>query len=201
LLEGLFAGPPRSEELRARLRERASERGPEYLHRLLRRLDAAAAQAIHANDVPKVIRAVEVSLSSRRPMTDLWREGREPLLGFRILRIGLNPDREALYRRINDRAAEMFSRGLVEETRALKQRYGENLRPLNSLGYKQAMQYLAGALTLPQAIAAAQQGHRNYAKRQMTWFRREPEVHWLEGFGSDSGVQERCLTWIKERSP
>jgi tRNA dimethylallyltransferase len=201
LLEGLFAGPPRSEELRERLREQASERGPEYLHKVLGRLDPAAALAIHQNDVPKVIRAVEVSISSRQPMTELWREGREPLRGFRILRIGLNPDREALYQRINARAAEMFARGLVEETRALEERYGKNLRPLGSLGYKQATQHLAGELTLPQAVAAAQQGHRNYAKRQMTWFRREPEVHWVEGFGSETGVQEQCWRWIGERSP
>jgi len=201
LLEGLFAGPPRSEELRERLREQATERGAEYLHKVLRRLDPAAALAIHQNDVAKVIRAVEVSIGSRRPMTELWREGREPLRGFRILRIGLNPDREALYQRINARAAEMFARGLVEETRALEERYGKHLRPLGSLGYKQATQYLAGELTLPQAVAAAQQGHRNYAKRQMTWFRREPEVHWVEGFGSETGVLEQCWRRIEERSP
>jgi tRNA dimethylallyltransferase len=201
LLEGLFAGPPRSEELRQRLREQAADHGAEYLHRVLQRLDPAAAEAIHANDVAKVIRAVEVSISSRRPMTELWREGREPLHGFRILRIGLNPEREALYQRINARAEEMFARGLLEETRALKARYGNDLRPLSSLGYKQAMLCLAGALTLPQAIAAAQQGHRNYAKRQMTWFRREPDVHWIEGFGSETAVQEQCWSWIRERSP
>ena len=90
----------------------------------------------------------------------------------------------------------MFARGLVEETRALEVRYGRNLRPLGSLGYKQAMQYLAGELTLPQAIAAAQQGHRNYAKRQMTWFRREPDVHWFAGFGDNSGLQQEILELI-----
>ena len=196
LLEGLFAGPPRSEDLRARLREQAAERGLEYLHKLLRRLDPAAALAIHANDVPKVIRALEVSISSRRPMSDLWRQGRDPLRGFRILRLGLNPDREALYQRINARAQEMFSRGLIEETRALRERYGQAARSLNSLGYKQATQYLDGELSLEDAIAAAQQGHRNYAKRQMTWFHREPEVHWLTGFGSDPEVQKQCLELI-----
>jgi tRNA dimethylallyltransferase len=196
LLEGLFAGPPRSEELRGRLRERASERGAEYLHKLLRRMDPAAAQAIHANDVPKVIRAVEVSLSSRRPMTDLWLQGRDPLRGFRILRIGLNPDREALYRRINARAEEMFARGLVDEAQVLRERYGAAARPLSSLGYKQAIDYLDGALSLDQAIAAAQQGHRNFAKRQMTWFRREPDVHWLRGFGSDAEVQRKGLELV-----
>jgi tRNA dimethylallyltransferase len=196
LLEGLFAGPARSEELRARLRDRATQRGPEYLHRLLQRLDPAAAQAIHANDVPKVIRAVEVSLSARRPMTEMWRQGRDPLRGFRILRIGLNPDRNALYERINARAKEMFSSGLIEETQALLKKYGGTARPLGSLGYKQAAEFLTGALKLEAAIAAAQQGHRNYAKRQMTWFRREPDVHWLEGFGSEDAVQRKCLELV-----
>jgi tRNA dimethylallyltransferase len=200
LLEGLFAGPPRSEELRARLRERASERGAEYLHKLLGRLDPAAARAIHANDVPKVIRALEVSLTSRRPMTDLWAQGRDPLRGFRVLRVGLNPEREVLYQRINARAKEMFSRGLVEEARILRERYGGGARPLSSLGYKQALDYLDGSLSLEQAIAAAQQGHRNFAKRQMTWFRREPDVRWIGGFGSDPDVQRQCLELASMRA-
>jgi len=200
LLEGLFAGPPRSEELRSRLRERAAERGSDYLHKLLRRIDPAAAQTIHANDVPKVVRALEVSLSARAPMTDLWQHGRDALQGFRILRIGLNPRREALYERINQRAREMFSAGLLEETRMLADRYGTAVWPLNSLGYKQAMQHLNGELSLEQAIVAAQQGHRNYAKRQMTWFRRESEVHWITEFGSDAAVQKRVLDLIKAKA-
>ncbi|MGB8132457.1 MAG: tRNA (adenosine(37)-N6)-dimethylallyltransferase MiaA [Candidatus Angelobacter sp.] len=199
LLEGLFSGPPRSEELRIRLRARAVERGPDYLHKLLGRIDPAAAQTIHANDVPKVVRALEVSLSARTPMTGLWQQGRDALQGFEILRIGLNPDREALYARINQRAQEMFSAGLLEETRMLLNRYGSSVWPLNSLGYKQAMQHLRGELSLGQAIVAAQQGHRNYAKRQMTWFRREPEVHWITDFGSDSAVQKRVIELIKSR--
>jgi tRNA dimethylallyltransferase len=189
LLDGLFTGPPRSEELRARLRERAAERGPQYLHRLLRRVDLKASQSIHENDVPKMVRAIEVSITARAPITEMWQHGREPLRGFRILRIGLNPDREALYARINARARAMFSAGLVEEARALAARYGMAARPLSALGYKQAMQYLRGELSLEEAIMAAQQGHRNYAKRQMTWFRREPHVHWINGFGSDAQAQ------------
>lgn len=200
LLEGLFAGPPRSEELRSRLRDRAAERGSDYLHQLLRRIDPAAAQTIHANDVPKVVRALEVSLSARAPMTDLWQHGRDALQGFSILRIGLSPRREALYERINQRAREMFSAGLLEETRMLADRYGAAVWPLNSLGYKQAMQHMNGELSLEQAIIAAQQGHRNYAKRQMTWFRREPEVHWITEFGSDPAVQKRVVDLIKEKA-
>lgn len=201
MLEGLFAGPPRSEELRSRLRERTAQRGPEYLHKLLRRLDPKAAQAIHAHDVPKVIRAIEVSLSARRPMTEMWRQGRDPLQGFHVLRIGLNPDRAQLYQRINRRAQEMFNHGLLEETRALLARHGPAPPPLRSLGYAQAMQYIAGSLSLDQAVADAQQGHRNYAKRQMTWFRREPDVHWQEGFGDDPQVQHRSLEFIRAHQP
>jgi len=193
MLEGLFAGPQRSEGLRERLRERASSRGSDYLHRVLLRLDQTAAEKIHANDVPKVIRAVEVCLAARRPMTELWQEGREPLTGFRILRLGLNPEREVLYERINRRAEKMFADGLIEETESLLAKYGAGARPLSSLGYKQAVQFLRGELDREAAVRAAQQGHRNYAKRQMTWFRREPEVQWLGGFGDNPELQNGAI--------
>jgi tRNA dimethylallyltransferase len=131
-------------------------------------------------------------------MSQLWLAGRQPLSGFRILRLGLNPERGLLYSRINQRARQMFAAGLVDETRSLLQRYLDLGCPpvLNSLGYRQAAQYLAGELTLDEAIAAAQQGHRNYAKRQMTWFRREPDVCWLEGFGDDPLIQQKCLEHV-----
>ena len=193
LLEGLFAGPQRSEELRGWLRERADKRGANYLHRILRRLDPASAARIHANDIPKVIRAIEVSLAARRPMTELWQEGREPLTGFRILRFGLNPDREALYARINARARKMFDEGLIAETEKLLAKYGGTARPLSSLGYKQAAQFLRGECDRQSAMLAAQQAHRNYAKRQVTWFRRETEVRWFAGFGDESAIQEAAI--------
>ncbi|MGD0901134.1 MAG: tRNA (adenosine(37)-N6)-dimethylallyltransferase MiaA, partial [Thermoguttaceae bacterium] len=211
LVEGLFSGPQRSEDLRNQLRARAEQHGTEHLHRILRRLDAAAANRIHANDVPKVIRAIEVCLTSRRSfrrtsrlnMTELWQQGgREPLQGFRILRLGLNPEREVLYARINQRAAKMFDErrlggGLIAETRQLLAKYGDQARPLASLGYKQAVQYLHGGLDLESALAAAQQAHRNYAKRQITWFRREPNVHWLAGFGDDPAIQAEGIATIE----
>jgi tRNA dimethylallyltransferase len=198
LLEGLFPGPQRSEELRERLRERTKARGPEYLHRLLRRLDRAAAEKIHANDTPKLIRAIEVCLASRGKMTELWQQGRDALAGFRILRVGLDPDRTALYVRINERASRMFDSGLIDETKTLLAKYGGAAWALSSLGYKQAVQFLRGEITREQAARAAQQAHRNYAKRQMTWFRREPEVVWLKGFGDDAGVQNEALRLIAE---
>ncbi len=197
LLEGLFPGPQRSDELRERLRARASECGPGYLHRLLLRLDPAAAVKIHPNDAPKLIRAIEVCMATRSPMSELWQQ-RDPLLGFRILRIGLNPPREKLYDRINRRAAKMFDEGLIEETQSLVRRFGDatTITAIHSLGYEQSLQHLRGDLTREQAIAAAQQVHRNYAKRQLTWFRREPDVTWLEGFGDDPAICERAATMI-----
>ncbi|MGA7287229.1 MAG: tRNA (adenosine(37)-N6)-dimethylallyltransferase MiaA [Terriglobales bacterium] len=193
LLDGLFPGPQRSEELRARLRARVNERGAAYLHRILEQFDAVAAKRIHANDVPKMIRGIEVCVAARQPMTELWQRGREPLRGFRILRLGLNPERESLYARINQRAAKMFEEGLIAETERLLAQYGERARPLASLGYKQAMQFLRGELDRKSALGAAQQAHRNYAKRQMTWFRREPNVRWLPGFGDDDAIQAEGL--------
>ncbi len=198
-LEGLFAGPKRSEELRARLRETVERRGSPHLHRILVRLDAAAAANIHRNDAPKLIRALEVCLESRQKMSELWQRGRDPLAGFRILRIGLDPERGALYARINARAHAMFYSGLVEEAERLVERYGEAAPPLQSLGYRQALELLRGEMSREQAIAAAQQAHRNYAKRQMTWFRREPDVHWLKGFGDDPEIQSQAIALVEER--
>lgn len=201
LLEGLFPGPERSEELRERLRQRVEQRGSGYLHRLLRRLDPAAAAQVHANDTPKLIRAIEVCIASRQKMTDMWKRGRDPLTGFRILRSGLNPDRDQLYQRINARAQHMFESGLVEETQRLLEKYGAAARPLSSLGYKQAVQLLQREIDRDTAVAAAQQAHRNYAKRQMTWFRREPEVSWLAGFGDDPEIQRQAIAWLLDLEP
>ena len=214
LIDGLFPAPPQKPGQRERLRHIASTRGPAYLHRLLTRLDPAAASAIHANDVPKVVRAIEVSLAatqphdgaSRAPMTPMtvqWQKGRDALTGYRILRLGLNPPRPRLYERINQRAAAMFSSqrpdgGLIEETQRLLARYGPDCRPLTSLGYAEATAVLRHELTREQAIAHAQQGHRNYAKRQLTWFRREPDMHWLTGFGSAPDITDQALNLVSE---
>jgi tRNA dimethylallyltransferase len=198
LLEGLFPGPQRSEELRQRLHASAAKKGPAHLHRVLARMDRTTAEKIHPNDEPKLIRAIEVCLAARKPMSELWEQGREALRGFGILRIGLDPDRQQLYARINERAAKMFKSGLVEETERLLREYPAS-SGLRSLGYKQAAQLLRGELTRHEAIAAAQQGHRNYAKRQMTWFRREPEVVWIRGFGDESAVAVQAFSLTEGR--
>ena len=185
LTEGFFAGPERHEELRLRLQKSRERHGKAWLHRLLRRLDPASAARIHANDAPKLIRAIEVCLTARRPLSEVM--ARDPLAGFRLLRIGLNPPRQALYERLNRRCAEIFEAGIVEETRGLLERYGP-VKALDSLGYRQALRVLRESWSGEEAVVAAQQGHRNYAKRQLTWFRREPEVHWIAGFGDDPEV-------------
>jgi tRNA dimethylallyltransferase len=194
LTEGLFAGPARQEDLRKRLRLSGQKRGSTWLHRVLARLDPASAKRIHANDTPKLIRAIEVCLAARRPMSEVM--DRDPLIGFRLLRIGLNPPRHALYERLDRRCAEMFAAGLVDETRRLLAQYGQ-VKALDSLGYRQAVGVITGASELEEAIASAQQGHRNYAKRQLTWFRREPEVRWIEAFGGDPGTQRTAIDLVQ----
>lgn len=191
---GLFAGPERQTELRARLELSRNKHTEGWLHRLLKRLDPASAARIHANDTPKLIRAIEVCLAVRKPFSAVL--GRDPLTGFRLLRIGLNPPRKALYDRLNRRAATMFASGLIEEARGLLALYGL-VKALDSLGYRQAMAVLAGTLSEEAGIAAAQQGHRNYAKRQLTWFRREPEVHWIEGFGDEPETLRRTAELVQ----
>jgi tRNA dimethylallyltransferase len=190
LTEGLFAGPERHEELRLRLQKSRERHGEAWLHRLLARFDPASAARIHTNDAPKLIRAIEVCLAARRPLSEVLgnqEKARDPLTGFRLLRIGLNPPRQALYNRLNSRCAEIFAAGLIEETRTLLERFGP-VKALDALGYRQALRVLRESWSVDDAVAAAQQGHRNYAKRQLTWFRREPEVHWIAGFGDEPEV-------------
>ena len=197
LTEGLFAGPARQEDLRERLRRSAQRHGSGWLWRLLKRIDAPTAARIHANDAAKLIRAIEVCVTARRPLSTLLQnEGKNPLTGFRPLRIGLNPPRAALYERLNQRCAAMFAAGLVEETRGLLARYGP-VKALDSLGYKQARGVIDETLSEDEATRAAQQGHRNFAKRQMTWFRREPEVHWLAGFGEEAETVRSATSLIE----
>ena len=193
LLDGLAPTPTRDEALRERLREIARRREAKWLHRVLQRLDPQAAALIHANDTPKLVRAIEVTLAAGTPQTAQWQQGREPLTGYRVLQLGLAPDRERLYARINSRAAAMFERGLLDETAMLRARYGDGCRNLAALGYAQAMSVLRGELKVAEAVLAAQQGHRNYAKRQLTWFRREPEMQWLAGFGDEPAIQAEAL--------
>ena len=196
LLEGLFHGPSRDAALRERLAARERRR-PGSLHRLLSRWDAAAASRIHPNDVPKVTRALEVCLLARRPVTEMFAEGRDRLEGYRPLKLGLAPDREELYRRLDERCLRMFEGGLVEEVEGIVAKgFPLDAKPFESHGYRQAVQMLRGELSAKEAVFYAQRNTRNYAKRQMTWFRKEPDMEWLKGFGDEPRVQERALARI-----
>jgi tRNA dimethylallyltransferase len=197
LLEGLADVPQRSEELRGRLRASAEEHSPGYLHRLLTRLDRETAGKIAAADEQKLIRAIEVCVLARRPVSEVHRTGRTPLEGWRTLKIGLMPLREALYERIRARTDAMLEQGWLEEVRGLM-RGGlpENAKPFDFIGYRELREVLRGEKKLEEARAAIQLATRRYAKRQLTWFRKEPGVHWLSGFGDDRGVQDEAREWL-----
>jgi tRNA dimethylallyltransferase len=198
LLDGLFAGPSRDQALRDRLASREIRR-PGSLHRLLSRLDAETAQKIHPRDVPKVTRALEVCLLMRRPVSELFRGGRDGLRGYRTLKLGLFPEREALYPRLDARCARMFEEGLVEEVRGILARgFDGSLKPFESHGYKQALQLIRGELNAREAVFYAQRNTRQYAKRQITWFRREPGLVWMRGFGDSPEIREAVLGRVAE---
>ncbi len=193
LLDGLPELPVRDPVLRARL----AGRRPGSLHRILTRLDPGAAARIHPRDVHKTIRALEIRLLTRAAVPSP--ETAEPLRGYTILEIGLNPQRDELSRRLDARVEAMFTGGLIEEVKGLLERGATGAeKPFESLGYKQAFQYLRGEATLQQAISSTKIETRQYAKRQRTWFHRDPRIHWLEGFGDDPGIQSQALEQVCE---
>ncbi len=198
LVDGLFQGPERDQALRERLAAREVRRAGS-LHRLLTRLDPETASRIHPHDVPKVTRALEVTLVARRPASELFRQGRDRLTGYGTLKLGLLPDREALYRRLDARAERMFAGGLPEEVESiLKLGFPATAKPFESHGYRQALQLLRGELNRGEAIFHAQRNTRQYAKRQITWFRKEPDLVWLRGFGDDGEIQREAVERVGE---
>ena len=200
LLDGLFAGPQRNPELRERLQSRAAQKGSAYLHRLLRRRDPASAAVIHPNDTPKIIRALEVCFQVGRPLSELFGEGRQALQGYAVIKVGLNPPRAELHQRIDERTRLMFQRGLVEEVREILARgYPKSAAPFQSFGYREALAYIDGRIDLEEAIRLAQTGTRQYAKRQMTWFRKETGVHWFAGFGTAPAILSQVIPCVAER--
>ncbi|TAN23052.1 MAG: tRNA (adenosine(37)-N6)-dimethylallyltransferase MiaA [Acidobacteria bacterium] len=190
LLEGLSAAPGSDAALRQKLRRRT----PEQLHRLLLRLDPEAGKRIAVRDASKAIRALEVRLLSGRPMGEVWSDAPpQPWRELQTLRLGLAPERAALYERINRRASHMFAGGIQEETRRLLAQYPAELRIWTSHGYKQACDIVLRGANTAAALAEAAQEQRRYAKRQWTWFRADRAMHWLAGFGDDAAVQAEAL--------
>jgi tRNA dimethylallyltransferase len=186
LLEGLPALPTRDQRLRERLGERERLR-PGSLHRLLTRLEPVAAARIHANDVQKTMRALEVRLLTQQPLPPPA-EARA-LKGYAVIKLGLDPDRAALQQRLEKRTKSMFEHGLIEEVQGLLAAGATGSeKSFEALGYKQALLHLRGVLTLEQAVESTIIETRQYAKRQRTWFRRDAEIHWLVGFGDDPEI-------------
>jgi len=200
LLMGLFEGPERSELLRARLAEIAERHGREFLHRMLLRLDSTAGARIHPRDTPKIIRALEVCLLARQPISDMHARGRQALEGFRVTKIGLQPERGRLGERIALRAEEMFRNGLLDEVRGMLSRGdASRIKALGAIGYREARALLAGEMTQADAVGRTATATRQYAKRQMTWFRREKDVEWFAGFGDEPSVEREIWTWLQEK--
>jgi len=198
LLEGLADVPQRSEELRERLRASVEEHPPGHLHHLLKRLDPESARKIAPADEQKLIRAVEVCILARKPISEVHRTGRVPLEGWRVLKAGLIPPREKLIERIHARTDAMLEQGWMREVQAL-QASGLNQasKPFDFIGYRELRAVLRGEIALEEARGAIQQATRRYAKRQLTWFRKEPGVRWFSGFGDDAGVQAGVLEWLQ----
>lgn len=196
LLDGLSEGPGRNEALRARLLAREARR-PGSLHRLLRRLDPPAGERIHANDRNKTLRALELRVL--RDESGATLPAPDPLRGFRVLKIGLNPPRASLYEQLDRRLVAMFDGGLPAEVRSLLARgIGPTAKPFESLGYKEALAAERGSICKNEAIGQAQQATRHYAKRQLTWFRRDAEIRWLDGFGAEEPVRRKAASLIVE---
>ena len=195
LLEGLPDLPGRDDAVRARIIRRDRR-----LHRLLQRLDPGAAARIHERDAQKLIRALEIRILTGKPTPA--REPRIALRGHTIRVLGLNPDREALYEVLDARTQEMFrprlsKPNLLDEVAALLAAgCTGSEKPFESLGYKQALAHLQGTTTLDEAIASTQLETRQYAKRQWTWFRRERDIVWLDGFGDSQEILEKARDLI-----
>ncbi len=198
LLEGLADAPQRSEEIRARLRQKTEKHGAEHLHRVLARLDPESAARISAADVQKVIRAIELRLLTGKPMGEIHRSGRDALQGYEIIKIGLLPPRAALYARIHARTAAMLAAGWLEEVRALvASGVPVDAKPFQFIGYSQLREHLAGRLSEKDAVQQIQQATRRFAKRQLTWFRNESGVQWLAGFGDAPEISAAALAIIQ----
>ena len=198
LLEGLADAPTRSEDLRERLRQIVTARGPAYLHQVLARLDRATAKRIAPRDTQKVIRALEMRLLTGRAVGEIHARGRTSLEGFEVRKIGLLPPRHALYDRIDRRVTTMLAAGWIDEVRQLVKQVPADAKPFEFIGYAQLRSHLEGRLSIEDATHQIQQATRRFAKRQITWFRRESDVEWLAGFGDDPEISAAALECLQK---
>lgn len=178
LLEGLCPAPSKDQKLRRKLAAQAKKYGNKYLYRKLLKIDPVAAEKIHPNNLPRIIRALEIFYQTGKPFSQLQQDTAQPRYQAKI--IGVSLARQKLYERINQRVDEMFRKGLVREVRSLiKRGYGPELKPMQSLGYRQVCEYLAGKITLSEVIYQTKLKTRHYAKRQLSWFRNTKGIKWF----------------------
>lgn len=197
LLDGLAPGPQRDPALRRRLLLRGKRR-PGLLHRLLKRWDPPTAARMHPNDHQKLVRALEICLLARRPASELFAAGAIPLRGFAPLKLLLAPEREALRARIQDRTAQIFAAGLVQEVCGLLARgVRADAKCLEAIGYKQARAVLEGRISEQEACRLTFFATCQYAKRQLTWFRKEPGTVLLPGFGWQPEIQDQAAQLVR----
>ena len=195
LLLPLFDGPATDPVMRERLRAIREKRGPEFLHRLLAKVDPAAAEKLFPRDYVRVMRSLEVYFQTGERISDQQPNRAEPPeFAGRVKLLVLNPDRHLLYEKINARTEAHFAAGLVEEVKQLRASgVNDSTNALGSHAYRRVCEYLRGERTLESAIEQSKQDVRNYAKRQLTWFRREDVTLWLDGFGHDPKIIEQAL--------
>ena len=196
LIDGLFDGPGADAEIRSKLQREADEHGNVALHERLRRCDPETADRVHPNNRVKVIRALEVYELTGKPISALQQQWKtdEPRYSFRAF--GLNIPRETLYQRIEERVDRMVEVGLIEEVKGLlDQGYPRNCVAMQSFGYKELIDYLDRNRTLHEAITLLKQNTRRFAKRQLTWFRNDPRIEWLDTsqFSSIDGIVDNLL--------
>lgn len=195
LTGGLFAGPQADWELRRDLLETASSRGKEALHEILRSIDPESASRIHPNNLHRIIRAIEVFELSKRPISELQQEHAFSETPYVCLKAAIEMERSALYSAIDSRVERMVEAGLLEETRRLAAMgYGYDLKPMCGLGYKEMCGYLRGEYPFEEAVRLIKRNTRHYAKRQMTWFRKDPEIKWFKP--GDSCIIDRIKEFL-----
>ncbi len=193
LVDGLFPGPARDEHIRKRLIETERRRAG-FLYRALLRLDTSAASNIHPNDANKLIRALEVCLATRRPLSESYQLARDRLTGFLPHRIILSPPRFELHERLHRRCWRMLEMGFIHEVALLLlSGVSADSKPFEAIGYKEMVAYLQGRLPLAEAVELMQRNTRRYAKRQLTWLRREAGSIWFTGFGEDPEIRRLVI--------
>ena len=201
LRQPLFESPKTDEQLRERLRKIKNERGAEHLHQMLRRIDRDAAERLQPRDYPRVMRALEVYFQTGERISTQQPNRAEPSeLAGRIKLFVLNPPRDELYEKINVRTDQHFEAGLVEEVkRLIADGVPQSSNALGAHAYRRVCEYLRGERTLESAIEKSKQDVRNYAKRQLTWFRKEPDAIWFDGFGDDAQTRHRIFGVISSK--